>query len=377
MGFIDAFIHCWHYFCQVRSGNTDKLNIISFQQNQQHKINLSTQLIFYRILTKTVVQLTKNKISYLHLNLPAQLKILDIHYNKLVNFDSLLKLTCLVELNISRNKLKDIKNIGSLRYLTKLNISKNQITDLSPLYNNDNLVELDASFNNIRSLNAYERAQHGNSILNGLTDLEMTNNKLKCLEDIKYMTNLQYINFDQNVIEDLSPLEHLTGITDLYLGQNSIQNMWPLKYLVNLQSVYVHKYKLVDINVVKYLTSLKTFVFADNCIVDIQVLENVALDLVDLRGNLIQNTEQIKALPCRHNLIYQRDKPQKSYLKKIHRIQGIFISNDQIQNINSKLKQTRRKIIQFEEQTSEIVQKAVLNQISFTGRVVNLFQSIE
>ncbi|CAL6097611.1 Hypothetical_protein [Hexamita inflata] len=41
----------------LRSGNTDKLNIISFQQNQQHKINLSTQLIFYRILTKTVVQL--------------------------------------------------------------------------------------------------------------------------------------------------------------------------------------------------------------------------------------------------------------------------------------------------------------------------------
>ncbi|CAL6093316.1 Hypothetical_protein [Hexamita inflata] len=43
----------------LRSGNTDKLNIISFQQNQQHKINLSTQLIFDRILTKTVVQLTK------------------------------------------------------------------------------------------------------------------------------------------------------------------------------------------------------------------------------------------------------------------------------------------------------------------------------
>ncbi|CAL6055712.1 Cyclin-like_superfamily [Hexamita inflata] len=42
----------------LRSGNTDKLNIISFQQNQQHKINLSTQLIFYRILTKTVVQLS-------------------------------------------------------------------------------------------------------------------------------------------------------------------------------------------------------------------------------------------------------------------------------------------------------------------------------
>ncbi|CAL6013672.1 Hypothetical_protein [Hexamita inflata] len=60
MGFIDAFIHCWHYFCQVRSGNTDKLNIISFQQNQQHKINLSTQLIFDRILTKTVVQLKRS-----------------------------------------------------------------------------------------------------------------------------------------------------------------------------------------------------------------------------------------------------------------------------------------------------------------------------
>ncbi|CAL6003133.1 Hypothetical_protein [Hexamita inflata] len=43
----------------LRSGNTDKLNIISFQQNQQHKINLSTQLIFYRILTKTVVQLKR------------------------------------------------------------------------------------------------------------------------------------------------------------------------------------------------------------------------------------------------------------------------------------------------------------------------------
>ncbi|CAL6085889.1 Hypothetical_protein [Hexamita inflata] len=47
----------------LRSGNTDKLNIISFQQNQQHKINLSTQLIFYRILTKTVVQLSNNSLT--------------------------------------------------------------------------------------------------------------------------------------------------------------------------------------------------------------------------------------------------------------------------------------------------------------------------
>ncbi|CAL5981011.1 Hypothetical_protein [Hexamita inflata] len=46
----------------LRSGNTDKLNIISFQQNQQHKINLSTQLIFDRILTKTVVQLNSVKL---------------------------------------------------------------------------------------------------------------------------------------------------------------------------------------------------------------------------------------------------------------------------------------------------------------------------
>ncbi|CAL6031747.1 Hypothetical_protein [Hexamita inflata] len=48
----------------LRSGNTDKLNIISFQQNQQHKINLSTQLIFYRILTKTVVQIISTVFSF-------------------------------------------------------------------------------------------------------------------------------------------------------------------------------------------------------------------------------------------------------------------------------------------------------------------------
>ncbi|CAL6006059.1 Hypothetical_protein [Hexamita inflata] len=79
MGFIDAFIHCWHYFCQVRSGNTDKLNIISFQQNQQHKINLSTQLIFDRILTKTVVQLkTRNT----HKELYAKSKDMNQPLNK-------------------------------------------------------------------------------------------------------------------------------------------------------------------------------------------------------------------------------------------------------------------------------------------------------
>ncbi|CAL5988930.1 Hypothetical_protein [Hexamita inflata] len=48
----------------LRSGNTDKLNIISFQQKQQHKINLSTQLIFDRILTKTVVQLSDSKLGH-------------------------------------------------------------------------------------------------------------------------------------------------------------------------------------------------------------------------------------------------------------------------------------------------------------------------
>ncbi|CAL6047852.1 Hypothetical_protein [Hexamita inflata] len=59
----------------LRSGNTDKLNIISFQQNQQHKINLSTQLIFYRILTKTVVQL-REYFKNLDLYSPSRVRII-------------------------------------------------------------------------------------------------------------------------------------------------------------------------------------------------------------------------------------------------------------------------------------------------------------
>ncbi|CAL6009151.1 Hypothetical_protein [Hexamita inflata] len=69
----------------LRSGNTDKLNIISFQQNQQHKINLSTQLIFYRILTKTVVQLIR---------IEAEINLKNRNFENLVDYGELPSILC-------------------------------------------------------------------------------------------------------------------------------------------------------------------------------------------------------------------------------------------------------------------------------------------
>ncbi|CAL6050584.1 Hypothetical_protein [Hexamita inflata] len=74
----------------LRSGNTDKLNIISFQQNQQHKINLSTQLIFDRILTKTVVQLkelyaTFNRIMFVSPLINLNLRVIELSNNYLTD----------------------------------------------------------------------------------------------------------------------------------------------------------------------------------------------------------------------------------------------------------------------------------------------------
>ncbi|CAL6030196.1 leucine-rich_repeat domain-containing protein [Hexamita inflata] len=165
-------------------------------------------------------------------------------------------------------------------------------------------------------------------------------------------------------------------MNELYLGDNEISNLWPLKFQVNLEGLYVNNNIIIDIGVVKYLTSLKTFVFADNGVINISTLKNLQLDDVDLQNNYITDLKLVETLPNRYGYLEQKELlEQYPRISKV--VQGIFNSNDQNQNTKSKLKQTRRKIIQFEEQTSKIVQKAVLNQISFTDRVVNLFQSIE
>ncbi|CAL6013015.1 leucine_Rich Repeat (LRR)-containing protein [Hexamita inflata] len=113
----------------LRSGNTDKLNIISFQQNQQHKINLSTQLIFYRILTKTVVQL----------------KELNLTRNPDVDFQSLEQMIQLKKLSMCGNNIRNISFISELINLEQLDLLNNFDLDIAPLQYLVKLTNLDIS----------------------------------------------------------------------------------------------------------------------------------------------------------------------------------------------------------------------------------------
>ncbi|CAL5970936.1 Conserved_hypothetical protein [Hexamita inflata] len=388
----------------------ENLTTLSLNNNYYTK---NTELNICKLNNLVTLDLSANKIeSCQFFVFPDSLKILNLSCNNISTLDRL-HLVNLVELDLRNNKLQDIQQIGKIHSLVKLNLSNNLISDISPLYGNECLVELNISKNKITLLNQYQQAKHGKTIMKSLEVLILKYNQIKDISDVRQMIRLIHLDISRNInvieedsfsfdeltdfdqlkpdtiepivepeILDLMPLQHLHRIKYLNLEGNLINNIWPLKRLVNLEELNVNNNLIVDINVVQYLVRLRRLNINRNIISDVSILFILNMTEIELQFNYIsqESIDQLIEQNIKVKLLIQKyffdDKVHRQLQYNAKRITRIFRTNDKNQNTNEQMNRTKTQLKLLKRNISEIIQRSVINQVHFTGRVVELFQTL-
>lgn len=174
------------------------------------------------------------------------LRILDLHSNKISNLNFLKELTNLFSLDVTgkvgQTKNETISDLSPLEKLTKLHLlylSNNNINDLKTLTNLTQLTALHLANNdNISNIEPL-------STLTSLVDLDLNNNSIYSIEDLYFLTNLEHLCVEHNKIYDIENIPVLRKLETLKLKDNRISNILPITQLLKLNYVTLSDQKVV------------------------------------------------------------------------------------------------------------------------------------
>ena len=104
---------------------------------------------------------------------------------------------------------------------------------------------------------ALDYCQINNINPNRTAYLDLGNNKLTDISDLKIFKNLQYLYLYNNKIKDISMIKYLNNLKWLSLDSNEISDISVLKSLNNLENLYIGNTEIKDISVIKNLKKLE------------------------------------------------------------------------------------------------------------------------
>jgi hypothetical protein len=99
------------------------------------------------------------------------------------------------------------------------------------------------------------------SRLCNLSVLDLSNNYISSLGDLRQCVGLTYLNFSNNMVQDISSLQYLLKLVTLKAAHNKILTIEPLRACERLQRVIVHHNQLANFeNTVETLRRLPKLV---------------------------------------------------------------------------------------------------------------------
>ena len=197
--------------------NCKNLLILDISENNISSISS----ILCELSSLQKINLSDNKIKDIPddiMNL-KNLKELNLQNNKITSVSKKIKyLTRITKINLSENKLSSIPyEINELGDLAELNLEDNEIEFLK-IINLNKLKILNISKNNIKIIRL--------SNLPNLIDLNISYNKLETLEHIILLPSLQILYANDNEITEISnECSILDNLTELYVSNNKIKNL--------------------------------------------------------------------------------------------------------------------------------------------------------
>ncbi len=121
----------------------------------------------------------------------AALTWLNASTNAITELGSIGNLTELTYLSLASNKITDVSAVAKCTKLTELNIATNSITDISALSALVNVMYLDFGYNAVTAIPAFPKDC-------ALVTITGTKNKIKTLDPLSGLENLNNVNMDYN-----------------------------------------------------------------------------------------------------------------------------------------------------------------------------------
>ncbi|XP_072983658.1 protein phosphatase 1 regulatory inhibitor subunit PPP1R7 homolog [Typha latifolia] len=194
----------------------------------------------------------------------------------------------LLELVLRDNKLTKIPDASIFRSLLVFDVSFNEISSLNGLSKvSSTLKELYVSKNEVTKIEELER-------FHVLEILELGSNRLRIMENLQALTNLQELWLGRNRIRtvnlcglksirklslqsnrliSMSGFEECIALEELYLSHNGIEKMEGLSTLQNLRVLDISSNKLIAIDDIENLPRLEDLWLNDNQIASLEGIE--------------------------------------------------------------------------------------------------------
>ncbi|MDF2543049.1 MAG: leucine-rich repeat protein [Herbinix sp.] len=212
-------------------------------------------------------------------------------------------------------------------YRLKLPQGVKSLVDLKYL---SNLEYLDAGQLGIKDITVIEQ-------LKNLRVLYLQRNKISNLDPLKKLTKLELLSLNGNQIVSIKALSSLTNLKELYLRENKIESITSLSKLTKLEILEIGVNSIIKIDALKNLKKLQLLGLDNNKITDIQALKGlVALDTLYLQRNSISDIgalaglSKIRLLSLNGNKLYDL-KP----LTKLTSLEKLYLKDNKIKTITA------------------------------------------
>ncbi|KZS92389.1 putative SDS22-protein phosphatase 1 regulatory subunit 7 [Sistotremastrum niveocremeum HHB9708] len=219
------------------------------------------------------------------------LQDLDLYDNKLKDIDDALDNLPLTSLDLSFNLLRSIpKGISTLTHLTTLYFVQNKISHIDGLGNlGATLTSLELGGNRLRKI------ENLDALVN-LEELWLGKNKIAKLENLHTLSKLKILSIQSNRLIKLEGLQALTSLRELYVSHNGIERIEGLDSNLELRTLDVGSNRISKIENISHLEKLEEFWASDNQIpnlhdLDSQLAKTASLDTIYLEGNPCQKLD--------------------------------------------------------------------------------------
>ncbi|KII89932.1 hypothetical protein PLICRDRAFT_40112 [Plicaturopsis crispa FD-325 SS-3] len=242
------------------------------------------------------------------------------------------------ELELIHSRLTSLANLRLDRFaahLKKLCLRQNFISNLDPQIFSQltKLEELDVYDNKIKTV--------GDALneLSGLTVLDLSFNLLRAIPDtLEHLKSLSTIYFVQNRISHITGLEAVGAtLRSLELGGNKIRKIENLDALVNLEELWLGKNKISKLENLGSLRKLKILALQSNRIIKIEGLENLEnLEDLYLSHNGVTELEgvehnlKLKTLDLGNNFI-----PTLHNVSHLSHLEELWLNNNKIPDLKA------------------------------------------
>ncbi|OAX41182.1 L domain-like protein [Rhizopogon vinicolor AM-OR11-026] len=221
-----------------------------------------------------------------------QLEELDLYDNKLKTVgDALDSMSSLAVLDLSFNLLRHVPEaLSHLHSLKTIYFVQNKISKITGLGSvGGTLRSLELGGNRIRHI-------EGLDALVNLEELWLGKNKLTKLENLSKLSRLKILSLQSNRITKIEGLDQLVSLEELYLSHNGVERLEGLENNKNLRTLDVGANFVPAIENISHLILLEELWLNNNKIPDLRAIEPqlkdiASLETIYLEGNPCQQAE--------------------------------------------------------------------------------------